>query len=93
MNTEVIIVSSIEMYWIKYIGKKQDDIIDYTKAIDINPEKAITYYLRGIYYFQYYRGNALDDLLKKEDAIIDYSKFCEIEYKYDDYYLERGKIF
>ena len=40
-------------------------VVDFTKAIDINPENAITYNLRGFYYFKYYQGNALDNLLTK----------------------------
>ena len=58
--------------------KIRSAIIDYTKAIDINPESAKIYYLRSSYYFQYYRGNALDELGWNEDSINNYTKAINI---------------
>ena len=34
------------------LGLKEEALVNYTKAIDINPQDASTYNNRGLYYFQ-----------------------------------------
>ena len=58
------------------IGRKEDAIIDFTKAIEFNPHHAKAFYKRGIYFFQFL-GYALINLRRYEDAIIDYTKAIE----------------
>jgi tetratricopeptide (TPR) repeat protein len=50
-------------------------IVDYTKAIEINPDNAETYYNRGL---------AKDDLEDYKAAIADYTKAIDLNPKYID---------
>ena len=60
------------------LGRKEDAIKDYTKAIEINPQYFKAFFNRGILYYQYLLGKSLSALGRKEDAIKDYTKAIEI---------------
>ena len=45
----------IEVYIIKlFVGRKEEAIKDYSKAININPQYANDFYYRGLYYLNIY---------------------------------------
>ena len=60
------------------MGRDEDAIKDFTKAIEINPLFAEAYYNRGKYNDKYLLGVSLDNLGRKEEAIKDYIKAIEI---------------
>ena len=60
------------------LGRKEDAINDYTKAIEINPLEYKAYHDRGRYHHQHLLGNLLNDLGRKEEALKDHSKAIEI---------------
>ena len=61
--------------------KYNEAIADYSKAIEIKPNKDQAYYNRGIAYYI---------LEKYNEAIADYSKAIEIDPKYQAAYYNRG---
>ena len=61
------------------LGRIEDAINDYTKAINNNPQNASAYKHRGRYYFKSILGLALNQFGRKEDAINDYTKSIEID--------------
>ena len=64
------------------LGRKDDAIKDYTKAIEINPQYFEAFFNRGILYDQYFLGISLYRLGRKEDTIKDYTKAIEINPQY-----------
>jgi len=65
-------------------GKNKDfnsAIINYTKAIELDPKHVPAYNSRGIAY---------DDLKKYPEAIADYTKAIELDPKFADAYYNRG---
>ena len=51
------------------LGRREEAIKDYTKAIDIDPQDSDAYYNRGLNYLIIFVGNALLGLGRNEDAI------------------------
>ena len=72
------------------LGRNEDAIIDYTKAIEIAPLFAGAYINRGRCRFQYFLGYAFKELGRNEDAISDYTKAIEIEPRASHAYRGRG---
>ena len=64
------------------LGRKEDAINNFTKAIEINPQFAEAFFNIGILYYKYFIGISLNDLGRKEDAIKDYTKAIEINPQY-----------
>ena len=64
------------------MGRKEDAINDYTKAIEVNPQYFKAFFNRGTYYYQSLLGISLNDLGRKEDGIKDYTKAIEINPQY-----------
>ena len=60
------------------LGRIEEAILDYTKAIEMNPMDDLVYYNRGYYYFYIFKANAMNDLGRKEEAIKDYTRAIEI---------------
>ena len=87
MLTESFVYSqTAEQYfnaWIAKVSIQEHNgaIVDFTKAIDLEPELAIGYFNRGLskYYLQDYRG-----------AISDYNKAIELNPKDVTAYVNRG---
>ena len=75
------------------MGKKEEALIDYNKAIEIDKKDAYTYYNRGKYNFVKQLGNLLRDLGRKEDALFDYNKTIEMNPKYANAYNNRGRCY
>ena len=63
------------------LGKKEEAILDYNKAIELNPSNDNAYSNRG---------NAKDDLGRKKEAILDYNKAIELNPNNDNAYSNRG---
>ena len=59
-------------------------IINFTKAIEIDPKYAIAYYNRGIAYYS---------LMKYPEALADYTKAIELDPKYADAYYNREEVY
>ena len=83
----LLIPIEVESY-IKYIfvgltlsdlGRKEDALQDYTKAIQIDSLNADAYVNRGRDNFLFYKGSLLDDLGRKEEALKDYDKVIQID--------------
>ncbi len=62
-------------------GDKQGALIEYNRALEIDPNSPVAY--TG-------RGNVKDDLGDKEGAIADYGRAIEINPNYPDAYYNRG---
>ena len=80
MPTPITIVAGL--YYLK--GEYDSAIVDYTKAIELNPDYAEAYNNRGVAYH-----------LKKEydSAIIDFSKAIELNPDYAIAYNNRGRAY
>ncbi len=65
-------------------GKQQAAIANYTEALKLNPQNALTYYQRGN---SYYSQRAY------EKAIKDYTAAIKIKPNYNDAYYQRGLIY
>ena len=63
------------------LGRHQDAIRDYNRALSIDPENANAYYNRGIAY---------DDLGRYQDAIRSYNTALSIDPDYANAYINRG---
>ena len=68
----------------------EEAIIDYTKAIEINPQFDDAYLNRGRYQFLCFLGYALSNLERYEDAIIDYTKALEFDPHHAKAFYKRG---
>ena len=75
------------------LGKYEDAIIDYTKAIEIDPLFVGAYIKRGRYHLQYLLGDVLCDLGRNGDAIINYTKAIEIDPQHHMAYHNRGRYY
>ena len=64
-----------------YLSDHSGAIVDYSKAIEINPNFGLAYYNRGL---------SKRHLKDYNGAIVDYSKAIELEPKYDSAYVNRG---
>ena len=73
------------------LGRKEDALNDYTKAIKINPQYAEAYNNRGRYYHQYFLRNSLSDLGWEEDELNDSTKAIQIDPQYAEAYNNRGR--
>ncbi|CAK60279.1 unnamed protein product (macronuclear) [Paramecium tetraurelia] len=64
-----------------YLKKYEESIIEFDKAIKLNPN-----------YDDYYnsKGQALQNLKKYEESIIEFDKAIELNPNYDDYYNSKG---
>ena len=62
------------------LGRKEEALKDFTKAIEIDPKYSTACYNRNILY----------NLGRKEEAIKDYTKAIEIDPKYSTAYHNRG---
>ena len=71
------------------LGRQEEALFDYNKAIEINPRYANYYNNRGDN-IQIKLGILLSDLGRKEEALIDYNKAIEINPKYVNAYNKRG---
>ena len=60
------------------MDRTDEALIDYSKAIEINPQNVFAYNNRGRYNLENKLGDIEKDLGRKEDALIDYSKAIEI---------------
>ncbi len=83
---EIAKAESAEFYFQRAYKKGEEGdysgaIVDYNKAIEINPKDADAYYNRG---------NAKDELGDYSGAIVDYNKAIEINPKDADAYKNRG---
>ena len=74
---QFFITIEVESY-VKYIflgltlsdlGRKEEALQDYTKAIQIDSLDADAYFNRGRDNFSIYKGSLLDDLGRKEEAL------------------------
>jgi tetratricopeptide (TPR) repeat protein len=65
------------------MGYYEDAILDYTKAIEINPYFAATYFSRA---------NAKVDLRDNKGALSDFSKAIELDSQYIDPYINRALL-
>ncbi len=63
------------------LGNNQGAILDFDRAININPKFAGAYFNRG---------NAKSDLGNKQEAIIDFDRAIDINPKFADAYCKRG---
>ena len=61
--------------------ERRDAIVDYTKAIELNPNYEEAYY---------FRGDDEDALKDYKDAIADYTKAIELNPQYEQHYIARG---
>ena len=75
------------------LGKNEDPIIDYSKAIEINPQYANAYVNRGKYFYSSTQGNVLNDLGRTEDSILDYSKAIDINPHFSVAFYNRGQYY
>ena len=74
----------------KFLGKIEEAIEDYSKAIEINPQYSVAYNNRGLYSLIYHLGKAFNLLGRNHLAHEDYSKAIEINPQCDDAYNNRG---
>jgi tetratricopeptide (TPR) repeat protein len=65
-------------------GDYQQAIIEYNKAIKIEPDNSVIYYNRG---------HAYRELLEYDKAISDLTRSIELDPNYSDPYLDRGIVF
>ena len=64
-----------------HLGRHEEAIADYTRAIELNPQYANAHNNRG---------NALDDLGRHEEALADYTRAIELNPQYAAAYNNRG---
>ena len=65
------------------LGRKEEALASYDKALEINPENDKAYFNRGI---------VLDDLGRKEEALASYDKALEINPDKEEAYYNRGNV-
>jgi tetratricopeptide (TPR) repeat protein len=66
-----------------FLGRKKEALIDFNKAISINPKTAYSYLNRG---------SVKKDLGRKKEALIDYNKAISINPDFTLAYANRGLI-
>lgn len=74
------------------LERMEDAIINFTKAIEINPKLSNAYFKRGID-INYIQGIILNYLKREQEAIIDFTKSIEIDPNLPDAYYNRGRYF
>jgi tetratricopeptide (TPR) repeat protein len=77
----VCIANGLEL---RHKGEYDKAIASYTKAIELDPEDADTYYFRGIAYE--YKG-------EYDKAILDYTKAIEMKPEFSPFYCARGDTY
>ena len=95
MLTHIIIEAKIILNFIGIsiyeLGRKEDAIIDFTKALNINPLFASAYLKRGFNISNNTIAIAFSDLGKTDEAIIDFTNAIDMNSKYsDEAYYNRG---
>ena len=82
-NTSAPVLTPIT-YELTSTPEDEQTIADYTKAIELDPELVIAYFLRG---------NAYESMQKYEQAFDDFTKVIELNPEFEPAYRERGGIY